>query len=163
MEAVFESDNLFYTNISKEYVDDYLIMFDDLETLRGVSKKLTGPPTMEEELEFIQKKIDDKALIFTIFEKDTNKFVGNIEIKDIKNKKGELGICLTKDMQNKHYGTEAIKRILKYAFEEVKLDSMHLNVYPYNKRAIRCYQNIGFIKTGEGKDPGDIRMKIKKN
>lgn len=63
-------------------------------------------------------------------------------------------------MQNKHYGTESIKALLKYAFAKLKLDGMELNVFRTNSRAIHCYEKVGFIIDGKGKTDEDIRMII---
>ena len=98
-----------------------------------------------------------------MIEKNTGDFIGNIEIMKINNNIGELGIAITPKKQNKHYGTESIKTLLKYAFEELGLDGMDLNVYTTNSKAIHCYEKIGFITDGKGKTDEDIHMIIYKN
>ena len=97
-----------------------------------------------------------------MIEKETGKFIGNIGIEDINNNIGELGISITRDMQDKHYGTESIKALIDYAYNELKLDGMELNVYSTNPRAIHCYENVGFIKDGVGKAPDDIHMSLRR-
>ena len=77
---------------------------------------------------------------------------------NIENNKAELGICITRDKQDKHYGKEAMDRIVKYCYEELKLDEVYLNVHSDNPRAIKCYENCGFKITGEGKRPSDYHM-----
>ena len=62
------------------------------------------------------------------------------------------------EKQNKHYGTESIKRILKYSYEELKLSEVHLNVHIDNPKAIKCYENCGFVITGKGKRDSDYHM-----
>ena len=74
-----------------------------------------------------------------MIEKSTGEYIGNIEIMEIKNNIGELGISITALKQDRHFGTEAIKALLKYAYEELNLDGMELNVYATNPRAIHCY------------------------
>ena len=80
---------------------------------------------------------------------------------DKDNNIGELGICITRDKQDKHYGYESIKRILEYADEELSFDTIYLNVYKDNKRAIKCYENCGFVIDGDGKKPSDFHMTYK--
>jgi RimJ/RimL family protein N-acetyltransferase len=161
MEKVFESERINYVKVSNELIDEYLKMVNDKDIQRFIS---TNPYTFsyEEELTWIRLKLEDNANIFSMIEKDTNKFIGNIEIMSIKDGIGELGISITKDMQDKHFGTESIKRILDYAYNELKLNGMELNVHGDNKRAIKCYENVGFVIDGEGKHKGDFHMIIRK-
>ncbi|MDF2686433.1 MAG: family N-acetyltransferase [Clostridia bacterium] len=54
------------------------------------------------------------------------------------------------DMQNRNkgYGSEALKLLLKYAFESVRLNNIELGVYEYNSSAIKCYEGCGFVEFG---------------
>lgn len=97
-----------------------------------------------------------------MIEKETNEFIGNIEIMEIKNNIDEMGIAITPKKQDKHLGQEAIKRFIEYAFNALSLDGLELNVYNFNTRGIRCYEKVGFIKDGQGKTEEDIHMKISK-
>lgn len=46
------------------------------------------------------------------------------------------------------FGTEAIRLVLAYAFEQMRLHRVELVVLGYNKRAIRCYEKCGFVREG---------------
>ena len=48
----------------------------------------------------------------------------------------------------KGYGTDVMKVILRYAFTEVNLRRVTLNVFEYNVRAIRSYEKTGFRHEG---------------
>lgn len=52
----------------------------------------------------------------------------------------------------KGYGTEAMAIILRYAFMELNLHRVSLNVFGYNARAIRSYQKNGFVTEGISKN-----------
>lgn len=156
-----ESENIIYVKVSENLIDEYLLMINDVEVQNKISHTLKKV-TKEKELEWIESKLKNNSIIFSMLEKKTNKYIGNIEIAHIVNNIGELGITITPTMQNKHYGTEAIKRIIKYSFEQLGLDGLELNVYSTNPRAIHCYENVGFIKNGVGKTEDDIHMVLKK-
>lgn len=53
------------------------------------------------------------------------------------------------------YGTEAMRLLLRFAFEELNLQRVSLGVYTYNPRAIRSYEKAGFRR--EGIVRGDCR------
>lgn len=56
---------------------------------------------------------------------------------------GELG---------KGQGTEAVRRVLGYAFAELKLHRVSLRVLADNERAIRSYQKCGFQIEGRERE-----------
>lgn len=46
------------------------------------------------------------------------------------------------------YGTDATKVMVRYAFEELGLHKLELEVWAFNTRAIRSYQKAGFSQEG---------------
>ncbi len=48
----------------------------------------------------------------------------------------------------KGYGMDAMRLILRYAFNELNLRRVSLSVFEYNLRAIRSYEKLGFIHEG---------------
>lgn len=47
------------------------------------------------------------------------------------------------------YGTEATRLMMQEAFERHGLDSVNLEVFDYNRRAIAAYERVGFVHCGE--------------
>lgn len=158
-EIVFESENIYYVKLDEKLVNDYLKMVNDPNVANKISHK-TRTYTYEQELNWLKSKLEENALCFSMLEKSTGEYIGNIEIMKIENNIGELGISITASKQDKHYGTESIKALLKYSYEILNLDGMELNVYATNPKAIHCYEKVGFIKDGIGKTEEDIHMKI---
>lgn len=78
------------------------------------------------------------------------KLVGVVSLRPFKeNNKAKLAIELYDDhIYGKGIGTQVVKMVIKYAFEEVEYHKVYLRVLEYNKRAIKCYENCGFIKEG---------------
>ncbi len=159
METVFESERIRFVKLDQSLVNDYLTMVNDPEVASKISHKVKTY-TLEDELEWIKSKLEENALCYSMIEKETGKYIGNIEIMEIENNIGELGISITSSMQDKHFGSEAIKRLIEFAYEVIGLEGMELNVYKTNPRAIHCYEKIGFVSMGQGKTEDDIHMKI---
>jgi len=62
-----------------------------------------------------------------------------------RNQNAELGIVIgEKDYWSKGYGTDAIRTLLRYAFDELNYHKVTLRVYDFNPRGIRCYEKCGF-------------------
>jgi RimJ/RimL family protein N-acetyltransferase len=53
-----------------------------------------------------------------------------------------------RDYWSKGYGTEAMKLVLRFAFIELGLHRVSLNVFDYNLRGIRSYEKAGFRHEG---------------
>lgn len=49
---------------------------------------------------------------------------------------------------NKGFGTDAMQVLLNYAFNELNLHRLTLNVFEYNQRAVRSYEKAGFQVEG---------------
>lgn len=158
-EVVFESTNIYFIKLTKKLINDYLTMINDPNVARFIGHD-ARTYTYEQESEWVESRLREKALCYSMIEKATGEYIGNIEILKIKNNIGELGISITATKQDKHFGTEAIKALLEYAREELKLDGMELIVYATNPRAIHCYEKVGFISDGTGKTENDIHMSI---
>lgn len=60
----------------------------------------------------------------------------------------EFGLLLGRDHWGQGYGREATARMLEYAFLELNLNAVRLRVNASHERALRCYQDAGYVKEG---------------
>ena len=144
METIFESERIIYVRPSFDLVPDYLEMVNDIERVARFIGERREPYTEEEERDYIKDKMDKDATMFSMLEKGTNKFIGNIEFFNRKDDEAEWGIVMTASMQNKGYGKEALRRSIEYGFDELGLSRIYLTVYADNPRAIHVYEQCGF-------------------
>ena len=80
--------------------------------------------------------------------------VGEIKLKDIDESKGEcrMGIHLQNDaVKGKGYGTEAERLILKYAFENMGMQTVLADVAIQNARSQHVLEKVGFSYTHQDK------------
>lgn len=159
-EVVFESENIIYVKISESLIEDYLTMVNDIDHVARFIGKRNTPYSLEEELDFVRNKIREQGPIYSMLERETEEFIGNIEFMDIEDGCGVLGIALTFEKQGKHYGTEAIDRMLQYGCSDLGLKRIILRVYKENARAMHVYEKCGFRKYDETED--EFLMEISK-
>lgn len=77
--------------------------------------------------------------------------IGSIGLDGIRWTHGDsfVGIGIgERDDWGKGYGTDAMRVILRYAFRELNLHRVSLDVFEYNPRAIRSYEKAGFVVEG---------------
>ena len=144
MDIIFESENINYVRPSMDLVPDYLEMVNDIDNVAKYIGERREPYTEEEERDYIKDKMDKDATMFSMLEKESGKFIGNIEFFNRTEDSAEWGVVITTSMQNKGYGTEALKRSIKYGFNELGLSRIVLVVYTKNPRAIHVYEQCGF-------------------
>ena len=159
MRQVFETDNIRFVRLDESLVQDYLAMVNDMENV-GKLIGSTRTFTEEEEISWIRRKLENNFRIFSMIDKATGEFIGNIEIMDMVGDEtsGELGICITAKQQERGFGSEAIPAMIRYAAKEYGLKRLMLRVFPFNNRAVHVYEKCGFKEYDRA--PDDIFMEI---
>jgi RimJ/RimL family protein N-acetyltransferase len=110
--------------------------------------------------EWIEKEFEKDSpnfYIFMIRTLDGDRLIGEIGLEGVAWNHGDsfVGIGLgERDYWGKGYGTDAMRVILRYAFTELNLQRVSLDVFEYNPRAIRSYEKAGF--TVEGRVRGNL-------
>ena len=160
MNAVFESENIIYVRPSLDLVPDYLEMVNDIENVARFIGDRRELYSEKDEIAYIKDKMDNKATMFSMLEKGSNEFIGNIEFFNRVFEEAEWGIAITHKMQEKGYGTEALMRSVEYGFGELGLTRIYLGVYVNNARAIHVYEKCGFKEYD--RNDVDIFMEINK-
>jgi len=94
-------------------------------------------------------KVDNYA--FSIRTLADDRLLGDIGLDGVhwSHRESFVGIGIgDSEAWGKGYGTDAMRIILRYAFEELNLRRVSLNVFEYNPRAIRSYEKAGFKHEG---------------
>lgn len=65
----------------------------------------------------MQNVLDNNELVFSMLDKNTNEFIGNITLDDINDEVAEIALSIKSILQNRGYGKEAIKGLIDYAKE----------------------------------------------
>ena len=76
---IFESDRILFIPVNRELVNEYVKMVND-EEIQAQIGLIGRKYTKKEELEWVKNNLENKKCIFSMIEKDTYKFIGNIEI-----------------------------------------------------------------------------------
>lgn len=158
MQPVFETENISFVRVTESLVKDYLTMVNDIDHVARFIGSRRDPISEEKERCWVQKKLAAGAALFSMLESETGAFIGNIELMDVADGSGELGIAVTAAMQDRGYGTEAVRAMVEYGMDTLGLDRVFLKVFPDNARAIRVYEKCGFREYDRTAD--DVFMEI---
>lgn len=92
---------------------------------------------------------------FAIETLNDSKYIGGCGINTINwlSRTSEIGIFIgDTNYQSKGYGSDALKILIKFIFNQMNIRKIKLNVYDFNERAIRCYKKLGFKVEGTLRD-----------
>jgi RimJ/RimL family protein N-acetyltransferase len=147
----------------------YVSWFRDYEVERFLLPEVVVPMTDEAEAEWYERaSTTADSYTFAIRTLTDDVLIGNCSLFEIsqKNRVATFGIVVgNKEYGGRGYGSDATREMLRFAFEELNLNRVQLEVYDFNKRAIRAYEKVGFVHEGtrrhalfrEGRDH-DIHM-----
>jgi RimJ/RimL family protein N-acetyltransferase len=65
---------------------------------------------------------------------------------------GTLAVMIGRPYQNRGFGSDVVRVMLRYGFAELGLHRIQLNVNGYNPRAIATYVKAGFVEEGRRRE-----------
>jgi RimJ/RimL family protein N-acetyltransferase len=140
----------------REYRKEDAIMALEYMNDPEIKKLLTpGIPflyTLEDEQKWVEGISGTKDnYSFAIETLEDKKYIGGCGINNLdwKNSVFTIGIFIgDKEYLGKGYGTDAMKTLIKFIFEQMNINKIKLQVFSFNKRAVRSYEKCGFKKEG---------------
>lgn len=144
-----EGERLYLSPINPDDIEIYAKWLNDA----NITQFLTihnSYVALGSEKEFVDNA-QKEEFVFGIINKETDTLMGNIGLTKFDYKCGtaELGIFIGEEENlGKGYGSEAIKLLIKFAFEELRLHNIMLMVYDFNERAQKAYKKCGFKEFG---------------
>ena len=144
LKQVFGSDRISFVEVSTLLIEDYLVMINDYENVNRFIGASNKTYTKRQEVKWVREKLKEKAPVFSMIEKQSGGFIGNIELTNITDSEAEFGIALTAGMQNRGFGTEAVSAMIIYGMEQLGLKRIWLRARPFNPRALHVYEKCGF-------------------
>jgi RimJ/RimL family protein N-acetyltransferase len=110
------------------------------------------PVTLDDEEKWVRSNSAMKdEYSFAIETLDGGEYIGGCGINSIdwKNSKVLVGIFIgNKNYLGRGYGTDAMRVLISFIFNEMNVHKIKLLVYAFNERAIRSYKKCGFVVEG---------------
>jgi ribosomal-protein-alanine N-acetyltransferase len=134
------------TSDSEELVEKY--QHEEVNRLTGTRKRFTI-----EEIEGFLASIQNDAerYDFAMLRKESGEMIGEAVLTEIDEANLSAGfrIAIYDPMHfSQGFGSEAIREVLRFAFEDIGLNRVGLEVFDFNERAIKGYFRSGFRVEG---------------
>ena len=121
-------------------------MYPVMVTLPRERKHTEGPPDNDHEFSIVLR--GDERLIGYICLLNPNDRDGTAEISIMIGEEADRGCG---------YGAEAMRLLLSYAFDTLRLHNIQLNVNSDNEQALACYKKVGFKEIGRRREAKWVR------
>lgn len=145
-----DGERVYLSPINPEDYKIYTKWINDPDVSRNIgSNHQNFSLTKEKEFLEIICKNDTN---FAIIAKDSGLLIGNIGTHTIHevNRNCEIGIFIgDSEYRGKGYGSEALSIFMDHMFNQINMNSISLLAFEYNKRAIKCYEKLGFKLVGK--------------
>ena len=149
----FETERIKLRRLKLSDAQDIYENLQDKEIIKW-TLNIPWPYEKQDAIKFIREthyRIKEKTgYALGIVLKETNRVIGVIDIFKIdwKNKNAELGYWLGKKYWGRGLTTEAVKLMLKFAFEKLKLHRVYASLFEENVASRRVLEKSGFKLEG---------------
>lgn len=138
--------------LDDSHISRYMQLSDDPELVRTMGWRPFGVEEKERFLQSIEVLTlpycgSGRPIALSIIGAEEGKPIGYVCLKGINenSSSAELGIAIMeRGYRGQGYGTEALKLAVGYAFDRLRLRLIGLTVFPFNERAIKAYEKVGF-------------------
>ncbi len=112
------------------------------------------PIAFQNELEWLDRAMHPSSneRHFAIERRDDRTHIGNASIHDSDwvSRTGWFGLFIGEPTAwNRGFGGDAVQTLVRFAFEEMNLVKLRINVFEYNERAKHVLNEHGFVQEGE--------------
>jgi RimJ/RimL family protein N-acetyltransferase len=139
--------------VEADDLDRYLKWINDQEVIEflAVTGFAVSRAQEEEWLQRAMRQTQPPEITLAIETLDEARHIGTVALHEIRpaSTRASLGIMIgDKAFWSRGYGTDAIWTTLRFAFDELNLHRVQLEVHEENARAIACYHKCGFVEEG---------------
>ena len=158
---MFEGEKVRLRAYRREDLPLTLEYLNDLEVAEGVRPGFLFPFRKEDEDKWYDglNPLSKDTYSFAIESLTDNSYMGGCGIKEfnVKNHTAALGIFLGSPHWRKGYGSDALRVLVKFCFNEMNLHKIKIDVFSFNQKAMKCYEKVGF------KTEGVLRQEMYRN
>ncbi|MES2544207.1 MAG: GNAT family N-acetyltransferase [Bacteroidota bacterium] len=153
---LLESDRLYFRRVNNDDVHEMFALRSNPETMKYVPRPLVK--NKEEALEHIalieSKIVNNEGINWAITLKGNPKMIGIIGFYRTKAEhyRSEIGYMLLPEYNGKGIITEAVSRLIKYGFNEMKLHSIEAIIDPDNIASAKVLEKNNFVKEAHLKE-----------
>ncbi len=149
---ILETERLHLVEIGQEFRDNYfgIMSLDEVTKYYGMESLKNVEQASKIIESFSNNFLNKRAIRWGIKDKDNQEFIGTLGFNNVSllHKRAEIGYEIHPHYWRSGYTSEAIKEVLRYAFEELDLYRVGAVIFPENTASIRLIKKMGFVEEG---------------
>ncbi|MEX0749817.1 MAG: GNAT family protein [Dehalococcoidia bacterium] len=117
--------------------------------LGGQARYLMSMAAEEAWMRGVCEQLQSYDRVFLAIETKDGRHIGNTNFFGAipEQRRAELGIMIgEKECWSQGFGTDALRTLVRFGFDEMNFNRIVLQVFSYNPRAIACYRKLGFVE-----------------
>jgi RimJ/RimL family protein N-acetyltransferase len=140
--------------VEMDDLDRYTTWINDPDVTRYLHSYSIYQASRLAEEEWLRRAATQRGyehVLFAIDSLEEGRHIGSVSLggTNPSSRRAEMGIMIgDKTCWDRGYGTDAIRTILRFGFDEMNLHRIYLHVHDDNARAIACYKKCGFVEEG---------------
>lgn len=147
------TERLTLAQLGPEHLEDAVAALDDQDAIRLTGTR--GTFTRDQVRAHLERLpgASDRA-DFAITDA-TGAYLGEVVLNELEEDDRAMNYRIAlagASLRGRGYGTEAGRAVVEWAFDEVGLHRISLEVYAFNPAAQRSYEKIGFVVEGRARD-----------
>jgi RimJ/RimL family protein N-acetyltransferase len=147
-----EGESVRLRAIEPEDVDQYVAWLNDPEVTRTISQRYPlGREAERAIVERLGRAQRFEHVVFAIELRETGEHVGTVDLHNVRyeNRGADLGLFIgAREHWGRGYAHDAMRTVLRFAFWEMNLRYVWLEVIDDNPRARALYERLGFVHEG---------------
>lgn len=148
-ESILEGEKVRLRPMQESDLPHFVQWLQDPEVRRWLAA-IAEPPTLEDEFEWYEGLRSNPDSVMWSIETLDGRLVGSVELRLAQHaQRAELGIAIQdKTMWSQGLGTDTVRLVLEYGFDDLELHRIELMTDEVNVRGRRCYEKCGFVEEG---------------
>lgn len=154
---MYYGEKVFLRAYKEEDIQKVTSFVNDKEIKTFYDTDVSFPITLWEEETWVKSQKGNKngEYNFAIEDIKTKKYIGGCNIQNVNwlTRVALVGIMIgDKNYLGKGYGTDAMKVLMKFIFQDMNIRKIRLSTFSFNVRAQKSYEKCGFKVEGTLKD-----------
>jgi len=149
---VIKTSRLVLRWTSEDDIDSIYEIFSDPQVMRywSVTPLMNREAAAQMQREIAEGNLKDSAWKWGLALSDSNKLIGTCTLfnLNLSNGRAEIGYAMGRPYWGNGYMNEALKALVKHAFDVVQLRRLEADVDPRNTASIRNLERLGFQREG---------------
>ena len=152
MFPILETERLILREIEKEDAADLFAYFSNAELMRYYGQEAFSSIEQVETIigHFSESFRNHRGLRWGMQIKGTSRLIGTLGLNNLvlSHKRAEIGYEIHPDYWRAGYASEAVRKVVSYALEEIQLNRLGAMIYLENEASNKLAQKLGFQHEG---------------